>query len=210
MKALAVSDKVVDFLYASDVRRRYPDIDLIIGCGDLPWYYLDFLLSSLDTPLIYVRGNHDGDPQFLSNGEMISSLAAGIDLHERVKMVNGLLCAGMEGSIRYHPNAPLMYTEKVMRRKILALTLKVKVAEILRKRRLDLFVVHSPPFGIHDEDDRAHIGFKAYLDFMRWAKPRYLLHGHVHHYGSKTIRETKYLQTTVCNVFPYQIFDIVT
>lgn len=64
MKILAVSDRVIDWLYSGHVREKFSDIDLIIGCGDLPFYYLDFLTSALDRPLVYVRGNHDIGPQY--------------------------------------------------------------------------------------------------------------------------------------------------
>ena len=42
MKILAVSDRVMDQIYCTDVRQKYPDVDLVIGCGDLPFYYLEF------------------------------------------------------------------------------------------------------------------------------------------------------------------------
>lgn len=70
MRVLAVSDRVLDKLYSGQVRHLFPDIDLIVGCGDLPFYYLDFLTSALDAPLVYVRGNHDGGPQFAADGRV--------------------------------------------------------------------------------------------------------------------------------------------
>src|SRR5205823_4064430 len=33
--------------------------DLVVGCGDLPFDYLEYLVSRLDVPLLYVPGNHD-------------------------------------------------------------------------------------------------------------------------------------------------------
>ncbi len=51
VRILAVSDRVLDRLYTSNVRELVSDVDLIIGCGDLPYYYLDFLISALDVPL---------------------------------------------------------------------------------------------------------------------------------------------------------------
>ena len=40
---------------------RLPSLnpDLVIGCGDLPFDYLEYLVSRLDVPLLYVPGNHD-------------------------------------------------------------------------------------------------------------------------------------------------------
>ena len=52
MKVLAVSDRVVGHIYSTGVRKSYSDVDLIVGCGDLPFYYLEFLVSSLDVPLL--------------------------------------------------------------------------------------------------------------------------------------------------------------
>ena len=34
----------------------------MISCGDLPAYYLDYLVSKLDVPLYAVHGNHDAPP----------------------------------------------------------------------------------------------------------------------------------------------------
>ena len=52
MKILAVSDRVLDKLYSGTIRQTYTDVDLMIGCGDLPFYYLDFLTSAIDAPLV--------------------------------------------------------------------------------------------------------------------------------------------------------------
>ena len=40
MKVLSLSDKVVSFIYGPQVKCRFKDVDLVIGCGDLPYYYL--------------------------------------------------------------------------------------------------------------------------------------------------------------------------
>ena len=59
MKILAVSDMVVDRLYSAQVAERFHDVEMIIGCGDLPYEYLEFLVTSMNIPLVYVPGNHD-------------------------------------------------------------------------------------------------------------------------------------------------------
>ena len=33
--------------------------DLVLSCGDLPFDYLEYLVSRLDVPVFYVPGNHD-------------------------------------------------------------------------------------------------------------------------------------------------------
>jgi predicted phosphodiesterase len=81
MKILAVSDRVVDQLYSSRVSKNYPDIDLLISCGDLPFYYLEFLVSALDAPMVYVLGNHDQSPQYTADGRTLSEVHGGQDIH---------------------------------------------------------------------------------------------------------------------------------
>ena len=59
MKLLSVSDYVVSTLNDNFDAERFPNIDLILSCGDLPPEYLSYLFSSFNAPLYYVRGNHD-------------------------------------------------------------------------------------------------------------------------------------------------------
>jgi uncharacterized protein len=77
VKILAVSDRVLDKFYSPYIRDVVPSVDLIISCGDLPFYYLDFLVSMLDVPMVYVKGNHDQGPQYTADGRGIESRARG-------------------------------------------------------------------------------------------------------------------------------------
>lgn len=203
MKILAVSDRVLDKLYCADVRQKYPDIDLLVGCGDLPFYYLEFLVSALDKRLVYVRGNHDKGPQYTVTGQVLEEVHGGTDVHGRTVNREGLLIAGLEGSMRYRPHAPYMYTEAEMRMQVAGLLPKLLRNKIRYGRYLDLLITHSPPFGIHDRPDIPHTGFKIFLNFMQWFRPQYLLHGHIHIYRQDTPRLTPYLNTTVINVYPH-------
>jgi hypothetical protein len=207
MRIMAVSDRVLNNVYCSSVRQTYPNIDLIIGCGDLPYYYLDFLVSALDVPLLYVHGNHDSGPQYVSDGRVLTTVQGGEDVHGRVVEVKGLLIAGLEGSMRYKPDVPYMYTEREM-----AICVTRLIPRLLWNRRrygraLDILVTHSPPFGIHDNTDLAHTGFRVFRAFMRYFRPSYLLHGHVHIYRTDIPRSTPYYDTTVLNVYPLHVFD---
>lgn len=208
MKLLAVSDKVSDHLYCSDVRQKLPDIDLLIGCGDLPFYYLEFLVSALDVRMLYVRGNHDKAPQYTIDGRVLQQAQGGIDVHSRVVYMEKLLVAGLEGSMRYRPHAPFMYTEGEMRANIGRLLPRLLRNRVKFGRYLDILVAHSPPFGIHDQPDLPHTGFKIFLSFLEWFKPRFLLHGHIHIYRNNTIRISKYDETTIINVYPYFVLDL--
>ena len=59
MKVLTVSDLVSPILYPRIQQGRFPNVDLIISCGDLPPEYLTSLVSVFDAPMYYVRDNHD-------------------------------------------------------------------------------------------------------------------------------------------------------
>ncbi|MDT8306948.1 MAG: metallophosphoesterase [Anaerolineae bacterium] len=208
MNILAVSDQVQPHLYSSHVRQTYPRLDLIVGCGDLPFYYLDFLVSALDTPLVYVRGNHDSVPQYTIDGRVLMDVPGGVDIHARVVRVNGLWLGGLEGSMRYRPGAPLMYTESEMRYEIARMVPRLLWNQIRYGRALDVLVTHSPPFDIHDRTDRAHTGFRIFHRFMRWFRPSVLLHGHVHLYRRDAPRVTRFEETIVINVYPYRLLDL--
>ena len=59
VKILAVSDEVVERLYSLCNVGHFNEVELIIGCGDLPYPYLENMVSFLNVPLFYVPGNHD-------------------------------------------------------------------------------------------------------------------------------------------------------
>lgn len=202
MKILALSDRVLDWVYNSQVRENFPQVDMIVGCGDLPFYYLDFLVSALDKPLVYVCGNHDQTPQYTADGRVLTRVEGALDLHARTARVNGVLLAGLEGSIRYRPGARLMYDEGEMRFQIAKLLPGLLRNRLKYGRFLDILVTHSPPFGIHDRPDPAHTGFKVFLPLLRACTPRYMLHGHIHLYRQDAIRVTQFAQTTIINVYP--------
>lgn len=208
MNILAVSDRVLDKLYHGQVRRLYPELDLLVGCGDLPFYYLDFLTSALDVPLFYVRGNHDQGPQYAADGSIWHEVRGGTNIHGRVVTRKGLIFAGLQGSMRYSAYADYQYTESEMR-----MTIAQMVPRLLWNRRrfgraLDVLVTHSPPYGIHDRPDLPHTGFKVFLSFLRLFKPRFHLHGHIHIYRQDTVVKTQFEETTIINVYPATLVNV--
>ncbi len=204
MRILAVSDEVVEGLYnVEGLRRRCRDVDLILSAGDLPAYYLEFLVTVLGVPLFYVRGNH-----LWEFGREGSRPGGCEDIDGRVVRNRGLLIAGLEGSMRYS-YGDAQYTDMEMWGKALQLAPKLYLNKYRYGRALDILLTHAPPYGIHDRQDVAHTGFRAFLRLMEWFKPRYLLHGHIHIYDRREPTSTTYMSTQVVNVYPYKLLDVV-
>ncbi len=208
MKALCVSDKVVDRLYSSAVTTIAKDVDIILGSGDLPYYYLEYLQSMLNVPLYYVHGNHDSEAEYLPSGDSISGPRGGYNLDERIVEVKGLLIAGLQGSIRYKNEGSYQHTDFEMWLKIFRLAPRLFYNLRAKGRALDVLVTHSPPLNIHNGNDHVHTGFASFLWLMRVFKPKLLIHGHRHVYRPHERTETWYRRTLVNNIYPYKIIEI--
>jgi Icc-related predicted phosphoesterase len=211
VKILAISDQVVEHLYSPLVKERFGDVDLVVGCGDLPDYYLDYIVSMLNVPLSHVPGNHDPPPPALTaerDSDPHGHRRGCANIDGVVVEERGLLLAGLGGSIRYRADGPHQYTQAEMERRVLAMTPRLLWNRLRRGRFLDILVTHSPPRGVHDAQDPAHIGFEAFNRFMACFRPRYLLHGHSHVYRRDAVTATRVGTTTVINVYPYRVIEI--
>jgi Icc-related predicted phosphoesterase len=208
VKVLIVSDKVIEHIYSPSIAKRYKDVELVIGCGDLPYYYLEFLQSILNVSLIYVHGNHDPEQEYLSDGSVVTGPLGGINVHCQTYKEKNLLLAGLEGSIRYKDGLFQYSQQEMWLNVIFHLVPRFLINKIRYGRYLDMLVAHSPPYNIHNGDDHIHVGFKAFLWIMKVFKPRYLIHGHRHVYTSLEVTETQFLETKVINIYPYKILDI--
>ena len=205
MKILAVSDEVVERLYNITVRETYPEVRMLLGCGDLPYSYLEFMVSVFNVPLFYVPGNHD--PEYGSQSG--TRAEGGTNLDGEVAYSRGLLMAGLGGSIMYHPGGSNQYTQNGMLLRAYRLLPKILMQSLRYRRNLDILLTHSPPFGIHDDDDPAHIGLRALNLVLQVAKPRYMLHGHTIFYRQNLKSHiTSYAGIQVVNVYPFRVLDI--
>ena len=180
LKILSLSDKQVESIYSSQVKERFGEVDLILGCGDLAYYYLEFVVSMLDVPLFYVRGNHSNQVEYTMVGPKTHP-DGGVDLHLRVIKHQDLILAGVEGSLRYR-EGPFQYTQTEMWMNVLRIVPTLLVNRVLYGRGLDIFISHAPPWGIHDKPDLPHQGIKAFRWLIETFKPRYHFHGHIHVY----------------------------
>src|SRR5919106_6867388 len=101
VKILTVSDEVVDRLYSLCSSGHFREIELILGCGDLPYQYLENLLTILNIPLFYVPGNHD--PTYNPENSL-ARVEGGSNLDLKLVRFKNILIGGFGGSVRYRPD----------------------------------------------------------------------------------------------------------
>lgn len=207
MKILAISDHELPNLYTASITERFKDVALVIGCGDMAYYYLEYIISTLNKPLYYVNGNH-APPVEYGEGGARDHPWGGINLHRRVVRdpSTGLLLAGIEGSLNYN-NGPRQYTQQEMWWMVRGLIPRLVMNRIRYGRYLDIFVSHAPPWKINDADDLPHRGIKAFVWLIQTFKPAYHLHGHVHIYRQDRPRMNQVGNTRVINTCGYQIIE---
>lgn len=209
MKILAVSDKVDELIYSPAIKRLFSDVDLVLGCGDLPGYYLEFIVTMLGGPLFYVIGNHaNAIKQYHGPKHQWEYPGGCVNIDGRVVEHRGLLIAGLEGSMRYNSNEYFQYTEREMAWKVWGLAPRLMMNKLVHGRYLDILITHAPPRGIHDRADLCHTGFQAFVTLMDRFRPRYLIHGHVHVYSPAEVTDSTYKDTRVLNTYGYRTLEI--
>jgi len=202
VRILAICDEVDPRLYGPGLVERRGQYDLLLSCGDLPPYYLDFVASTLNLPIYGVHGNHDDSLARPRDGE--PHIDWGMEeLHGRIVQAQGLLIGGFDGCRRYNKGS-YQYTEGGMRFQIAQMLPQLLANKLRYGRFLDMLVTHAPPRHIHDQEDRCHQGFEVYRWFLKTFRPRYHLHGHIHLYDKRTITKTQFHDTLVLNAYPYR------
>ena len=198
MKILVLADEESKYFWDFFDKKKLEGIDLIISCGDLAPQYLSFLATFSHAPIIYIHGNHDG-----CYAETPPDGCICID--GSVYEYNGIRIAGLGGSMQYNfYGSPHQYTEKDQEKRVRKLKRKIK-----KCGGVDIFVSHSPAFGINDSSDLAHTGFRCFLDILDEYSPKYFIHGHVHiNYGRDFVRESAYENTRVINAYEKYIIEI--
>lgn len=206
MKILAVSDEVVERLYSLCTSGHFDEIELILGCGDLPYPYLENLLTILNVPLMYVPGNHD--PNYNPDNPL-SHVEGGTNLDLKLVRYKKFLIGGFGGSIQYRPDGTNQHTQTEAYLRAFRMLPRLVLNRMNYGRALDILISHSPPFGIHDDESLAHQGLKAINWLLRVAQPRYHFHGHTHFQrGNISPSETVHGITKVINIFPYKILPV--
>ncbi|MDR0602560.1 MAG: metallophosphoesterase [Treponema sp.] len=214
MKILCISDQIDPLVYSDAIRQRFGDVDLVLSAGDLPMDYLEFVVTSLNKPLFFVFGNHNlkelnyyTGKEIRSGWEDVSEHSSGaVHIGSKIRMENGLIVAGLGGSMEYN-HGENQYTEFRMKMEMLKLLPGLIFNRIFRGRYLDILLTHASPRGIHDREDKCHWGFKCFLAFMRFFRPKYLVHGHIHLYSLSDLRISSYCDTQVINAYSHHVID---
>ncbi len=155
MTILVISDD-------EDVASTVPDCrcDVLVSCGDL---YDQTILKVAEkvgcSRILAVKGNHDYDTPF---DPRIT------DLHLKTVEIDGLTFGGFGGSWKYKPKGAFLFEQDEVSAALSAFP------------RVDIFVAHNAPRGIHDKDDGVHVGFDAFATYIRDRQPKVFLHGHQH------------------------------
>jgi Icc-related predicted phosphoesterase len=199
MRILAVADAEDRALADHFDPERWRGVDLILSLGDLKPSYLDYLVSRLNVPLLYVRGNHDA-------GYEQAPPAGCDDVNGRVLKVGGLRIAGLEGS-RWYGGSGVEYSDRHMAFRAFMLGLRIRLAG-----GVDVVMTHAPPtFGnpaIDDALDKVHAGFDSFRKLALAHQPRLFLHGHTHLNYGRNKREQMLGRTRVIDCYGATLIEL--
>ncbi|MGC0363010.1 calcineurin-like phosphoesterase family protein [Rhodococcus sp. 27YEA15] len=216
VSVLAVSDEPVAFLWSPGVRDL--DVDVVLGAGDLPFAYLEYLSDQLNAPCVFVPGNHDADLSGYSETRVGFTRAGmpatwpgpvgSVNADGRVVTVAGLQIAGLGGSIRYN-DGPNQWSERQQSRRAGSLRIRHYWRSKLPRARsdVDVLLTHSPARGIGDADDRPHRGFSCFNALIDALDPSVMIHGHIHPHG-RTPLDFEVGRTIVLNTVGFTLMDI--
>ncbi|MDW8213210.1 MAG: metallophosphoesterase [Roseiflexaceae bacterium] len=208
MMCLTVSDEIVPAIYSPNVKQRFGAVQCVLSCGDLPYYYLEFIVTMLCVPCYYVAGNHD-TVEICASGDELTAPRGCVSVEMTCVMHQGLLIGGLGGCMRYNQEPGPQYTEGEMLIRMWRMTPRLIINRLRYGRYLDVLLTHAPPLGIHNGPDRAHRGFRTFLLFMDLFAPRYLIHGHIHRsYGVREPWQTRYRRTMVINTAGYRLLSL--
>lgn len=166
MTILVIADDV-------SVAKAVPKVraDLLASCGDLPDDTIIKIAQRVSaSQIVAVKGNHDG------SGSFDPRIA---DLHAKVLTVGGITFGGFAGCWKYKPRGNYLFEQSEV------------YAALKGFPRVDVFVAHNSPRGVHERDDEVHQGFTAFMTYIADKQPRLFVHGHQHKNAESTIEQTR-------------------
>lgn len=194
MRILLIGDVESKYVWDFFDKKNFKDIDFIVSCGDLKATYLSFLVTMINRPLFYVPGNHD-------KRYLVKPPEGCINIHNKVIEYKGIKIYGFGGS-NWYSGGPFQFKENEVRKAINKNRFK-----FYRNGGIDIFVSHSPAFGLGDGEDKCHTGFKTFNEVLDKYKPKYHFHGHQHLNYGRQERTIIYKDTTIVNAFSYYILE---
>ncbi len=195
MKILFLADEEAKIYWDYFKKENFPGVDLIVSCGDLKAEYLSFLATMVSVPVLYVHGNHDSKYDKKPPEGCIC-------IDDQIYDFGGVRILGLGGSQRYKPG-PYQFTEQEMQKRVRKLFWRLKF-----RKGFDILVTHAPARGVHDDEDRCHMGFEVFNQLIERYRPKYFVHGHVHlNYGRQFPREDMVGETCVINAFEKYIVE---
>jgi Icc-related predicted phosphoesterase len=211
MKTLVVSDAVSEVLYSREIRSVCAGVELVLSCGDLPYEYLEYIVTCLDVPLLYVPGNHDG-ALMRSDGRVSDGPEGGRSIDRRVVRVCGrrgevVWIAGFGGSAACGGGIH-QHSEREMGRRVRSARARLRFRGLVERVRLGVVVSHAAPRGVHDAEDPCHRGFASFVDLMRRERPQFWLHGHIHPSYGIDLRPVQCGPTEVRGIYGYEMLEI--
>lgn len=212
LKLLAVSDQVDPRIHSASLRQRMPDIDLVVGCGDVPARYLEFLADALDRPVYFVLGNHHEELTRKGEAGKRYEPMGCVDIGGKLitDRSTGLIIAGFPGSPKYSRETAQQYSNFEIAWMMIRMAPRLFLNRLFKGRALDVMVSHAPPRSINDREDVPHQGFPVMRRFLSIFKPAVHLHGHIHIYDRNEVVEQMYGDSFVINVYPYRQVELIT
>jgi hypothetical protein len=204
---LVVADMMHPFIYRDDFPKGLGDIDLVLGAGDLPGYYLEFIATRVPAPVVYVHGNHGEEKvkDYLGN---LTPPGGVIDAHGKVLRIAGLIIAGWGGAPRYRAGGEGQYTGPQVRWGLRRMAPKLNLNRTRFGRALDIFLTHAPPPGPHAGQDYAHRPCHEIGAFDKRYRPRLHVHGHVHNYEGRKLEYQSEEGVRVVNAYGYGMLEL--
>jgi Icc-related predicted phosphoesterase len=156
---------------------------VLISCGDVSdQVILEAAESYGCETIIGVKGNHDPNTPFQ---QPIT------DMHLQTKEIEGLRFGGLSGSWKYKPRGHFLFEQW-------------EVDKYLSNfPKVDIFLAHNSPRGIHDQEDEVHYGFDGLKTYVLERKPGILIHGHQH-----VNWESKLGETRIIGVYGYKVIEV--
>ena len=214
MKILCVADASDPLVYSPNIVERYKDVDFIIGAGDLPLKYYEYIITTLNKPLYFVFGNHhaeslkqykgtryfDGVDHLEFNRDRYVFGIGGEFLDGQVKRdrSTGLLLAGLGGSMRYN-SGENQFSEFQMGMRIAAMVPRL----VFNRLRYGRGPIYCDPCLCGASRQRRCLPYRFQCVPVVHAplRPRFLLHGHVHLLDMNELRTARYGGTEIINVY---------